>query len=295
MTRSPDGNEIDERSMVNLVEERLRERFTQPQPENPDSPQQQNFGCEVSGSKVMAPSAKKPDEVATNKVLPETMAGALKSESLSPKTPKTTNAAKGCAEDLECGLAPHETRETSRSRFALYVVLAVLAACAGTALIFLEHERMAKLNPSLLASITAPLLAQLCKPFTHYLEHGVWMPSRALGSGGMPSGHAAAVVSLATCSGIRAGWDSNEFAIAATLMMIVLYDACHVRLESEHHAVILNEMMQHLSEQHPVRRVTQKECGATGFLKTKIGHYKRELAGGSIVGVCAGLLFSTIK
>lgn len=275
---SAEGSKNDQSSVVKVLEERLRERCIQLQPENPDPPQQQSCDC-GSRSMVAAPSTKKPQQIATNKVIPVT----------------TSDPPKGSDEDLECGLTAHETRETGHSHLALYVALAVLGACVGTALIVIEHERMVKLNPSLFASISAPVLAQLCKPFTHYLEHGVWMPSRALGSGGMPSGHAASVVGLATCSGIRAGWDSNEFAIAATLMMIVMYDACHVRLESEHHAIILNEMVQHLSEQHPVRRVARKECGATGLLKTKIGHYKRELAGGSIVGVCAGLLFSTIK
>lgn len=293
---SHDGNALDHSSLVKVLVARLMERCTQSSPEVPEPLQEQSCSCQ-SGCKVAPPSANKSvsvlEEIAMEKEHPQ-IVSAWKTET-QPSSGRYRDA-KRSDEDLELGSAADDTRETSSSHLAIYVALAVLGACVATALIVMEHERMTKVNPSLLASITAPVLAQLCKPFTHYLEHGVWLPSRALGSGGMPSGHAASVVSLATCSGIRAGWESNEFAIAATLMMIVMYDACHVRLESEHHAVILNEMAQHLPERHLVRSVMRKQChGTTGFLKEKIGHYKRELAGGSIVGVCAGILFSTIK
>eukprot|EP00930_Biecheleria_cincta_P101032 TRINITY_DN92666_c0_g1_i1.p1 TRINITY_DN92666_c0_g1~~TRINITY_DN92666_c0_g1_i1.p1 ORF type:complete len:294 (+),score=44.27 TRINITY_DN92666_c0_g1_i1:120-1001(+) len=292
---SMEGTDLDQSKMVEFLEERLRERCIVPSPEVPDSPEEKSYICQSlsKGAPPSKDSVSVLEEISMVKEHPETVS-AWNSETR-PSSGRSYHA-KVSDEDPELGLTALETSETNDSRLALYVALAVLVVCLGTALIVMEHERMAKVNPSLIASITAPMLAQLCKPFTHYFEHGVWSPSRALGSGGMPSGHAASVVSLATCSGMRAGWESNEFAIAATLMMIVMYDACHVRLESEHHAVILNEMAQHLSDEHSVRSLMRKQTrGTTGFLKTKIGHYKRELAGGSIVGVCAGLLVSTIK
>lgn len=47
--------------------------------------------------------------------------------------------------------------------------------------------------------------------------------------GGMPSSHTATVISLCTCIGCLAGWDSHIFAVAGVFAFITMFDAIKVR------------------------------------------------------------------
>lgn len=50
-----------------------------------------------------------------------------------------------------------------------------------------------------------------------------------LQSGGMPSSHTAAVVSMALLGGLREGFDTSLFALSAVFTVIVAHDAIKVR------------------------------------------------------------------
>src|SRR5436189_2649927 len=78
-------------------------------------------------------------------------------------------------------------------------------------------------------SLIASSLAQFLKPFVHKLRTGEFDWHHIASTGGMPSSHSAIVAALATGVGLKDGFDSGSFAVAAVFAMIVTYDASGVR------------------------------------------------------------------
>ena len=97
-------------------------------------------------------------------------------------------------------------------------------------------------NKFLITGISAWLIAQLLKLLIHTIINRKFDLWRLFGDGGMPSGHSATVVSVATMCALNCGLGSVEFAISAILAIIVCHDATGVRLETGKQAVMLNEM-----------------------------------------------------
>jgi acid phosphatase family membrane protein YuiD len=64
-----------------------------------------------------------------------------------------------------------------------------------------------------------------------------------IGTGGMPSSHAAGVSALATGIGLEQGFDSALFAAAATFALVTMFDAQGVRRSTGQQATVLNKMM----------------------------------------------------
>ena len=140
-------------------------------------------------------------------------------------------------------------------------------------------------NHALVAALIAMMLAQFIKPFVHYLMYKEWDPAQMFGSGGMPSSHSAFVCSLALVTGMRAGFDSEVFAVAAVFGIIVLYDAANVRWQSGLHAQRINQILRELFRGQPISEDTLKEV---------IGHTPRQVYAGAIFGLIVGLLVEVI-
>ena len=64
------------------------------------------------------------------------------------------------------------------------------------------------------------------------------------GSGGMPSSHSALIVAMATSVGRCVGFASTQFAIAACVAAIVMYDAANVRRAAGKQAELLNKIVE---------------------------------------------------
>lgn len=64
-----------------------------------------------------------------------------------------------------------------------------------------------------------------------------------IGTGGMPSSHAAGVTALATGIGLQQGFDTAVFAVAATFALVTMFDAQGVRRSTGQQATVLNKMM----------------------------------------------------
>lgn len=64
-----------------------------------------------------------------------------------------------------------------------------------------------------------------------------------VGSGGMPSSHAAGVTAMATAIGLELGFNSVIFAMAAVLALVIMFDAQGVRRASGQQAEILNKIL----------------------------------------------------
>ena len=133
-------------------------------------------------------------------------------------------------------------------------------------------------NPFFVVGLSSWALAQVLKTIIHAGIYKKLEWERLFGDGGMPSGHSATVVSVATMSALVYGFESFEFAIAATLAIIVCHDAMGVRRETGKQATIIIEMVELLEA------MTKKDLPETK-LKEFVGHTPLQVIAGSIIGI----------
>lgn len=133
-------------------------------------------------------------------------------------------------------------------------------------------------NQFFLVGLSSWALAQVLKTLIHAAIYKKLEWERLFGDGGMPSGHSATVTSVATMSALVFGLGSFEFAIAATLAIIVCHDAMGVRRETGKQATIIIEMMELLEV------MTKKDLPETK-LKEFVGHTPLQVLAGSIIGI----------
>lgn len=136
-------------------------------------------------------------------------------------------------------------------------------------------------NKILLISIFSCLLAQFIKIFTGKEKRVDF--KRMVMSGGMPSSHSSFVTALATLVGYERGFESVEFAIAAVLAIIVMYDASGVRRAVGKQATILNQIIEDFFH----GKFDQHEK-----LKELVGHSPKEVLFGALLGIIIGILFA---
>ena len=102
-----------------------------------------------------------------------------------------------------------------------------------------------------------------------------------VGTGGMPSTHAAGVTALCVAIGQQVGFHSPLFAVVVAFTVITLFDAQGVRRWSGRQAQILNKMME---DMYFERRIQEQR------LKELLGHTPIEVFAGMGVGLATGLL-----
>lgn len=129
-----------------------------------------------------------------------------------------------------------------------------------------------------MASICGWLVAQILKTLIHMWFSRKFVAERLVGSGGMPSSHSATVCALATAAGIEYGGGSFEFAVAAILAIVVMYDAIGVRRETGIQAKVLNEMMEMFDKMGKEMSVEEK-------LKEFVGHTPLQVLMGALLGI----------
>lgn len=105
---------------------------------------------------------------------------------------------------------------------------------------------------------------------------------RFIGSGGMPSSHAAFVMSLTMAVGFENGFDSATFAISAVLAFVVMYDAAGIRRSAGQQAAILNKLVESV--------VKADFPGTEKKLKELLGHTPIEVFGGAILGIIIAII-----
>jgi acid phosphatase family membrane protein YuiD len=91
-------------------------------------------------------------------------------------------------------------------------------------------------------------------------------------SWGMPSWHSAITTSLTTAIAIKNGIYSDEFAIAISFTVIIIYDAINIRHEAGKHAEAINEI------------IWKKKFNES------LGHLPSEVFVGSLVGIATALI-----
>jgi len=96
--------------------------------------------------------------------------------------------------------------------------------------------------PFVLSIVVTWSVANVMKPLITLIREKKINRSTIATKGGMPSGHSALVVSLATALFLETGL-SPVFATGAVLAILVMYDAVLVRSEIEKQARILNRLL----------------------------------------------------
>lgn len=101
-----------------------------------------------------------------------------------------------------------------------------------------------------------------------------------LGTGGMPSTHAAGVTALSTSVGFHSGFGSPLFAATLAFTVITLFDAQGVRRWSGRQAQVLNKILEDMYFQ---RRIQEQR------IKELLGHTPIEVLAGMGLGVAIAL------
>ncbi len=140
-------------------------------------------------------------------------------------------------------------------------------------------------NGTLLTALAATGAAQILKVLLVVVTERRVALGRLLETGGMPSSHTAAVTALATSLGLRFGWGSPQFAIAAVFGGIVMYDATGIRRAAGVQAELINDLVQELA--HLFDEGFQPQA-----LKTLLGHTYPQVLVGALVGITTALLIA---
>ncbi|MFC1754922.1 divergent PAP2 family protein [Thermoproteota archaeon] len=103
-----------------------------------------------------------------------------------------------------------------------------------------------------------------------------------IGTGGMPSSHAAGASALAITAGFDYGFNSGIFALAIVFAMVTMFDAQGVRRSTGSQAKILNTVMEDIYWKGKIQDEKLKEL---------IGHTPVEVIAGSIIGILIAIIF----
>ncbi len=141
-------------------------------------------------------------------------------------------------------------------------------------------------NFVLVTALCASLLAQLIKVLLNLFIFHRFIAERMWGAGGMPSSHSATVCAMVVATGRFCGVSSPDFAIAAVLSIIVMYDAMGVRYETGEQAKLLNRMFNEWMDQGtpPFSFLGGKK------LKEMVGHTPIEVVTGALLGIALGFV-----
>ncbi|MBR3305794.1 MAG: divergent PAP2 family protein [Lachnospiraceae bacterium] len=142
-------------------------------------------------------------------------------------------------------------------------------------------------NPVLMSAVSSWFIAQIMKAILHTCLTRSFIPERLIGTGGMPSSHSATVTGLATSVLITKGPGSVEFALAASLAIIVMYDALGIRRQAGKHAQVLNEMMETMER---MEEIDWNSLSPDERLKEFLGHTPLQVAVGVVIGIGMALI-----
>ncbi len=141
--------------------------------------------------------------------------------------------------------------------------------------------RELKLNHLFLVTITAWCFAQILKVIFGVIRTRKFDFRWFIGTGGMPSAHAAGASALAITAGFDYGFNSGIFALAIVFAMVTMFDAQGVRRSTGSQARILNRVMEDIYWKGKIQEARLKEL---------IGHTPIEVIMGSIIGILIAII-----
>lgn len=131
-------------------------------------------------------------------------------------------------------------------------------------------------NKMFLTVLVAWVLAQTVKVAIGVVQEKRFNFKWFVGSGGMPSSHAATVTALATSVGFTYGFSSSFFAVAFFFAFIIMFDAQGVRRQSGRQAEILNKIIEDIYLNKGVKQERLMEL---------LGHTPIQVFIGAAIGV----------
>jgi acid phosphatase family membrane protein YuiD len=137
-------------------------------------------------------------------------------------------------------------------------------------------------NEILIITLTVWAIAQTMKVFIGVLQERRFNFRWFIGTGGMPSSHAAGAAAMATACGLRAGFDSVIFALAAVFALVTMFDAQGVRRSTGLQAEILNKILDDIYWRGRIE---------SNRLVELIGHTPIQVLIGAVVGSGLAILF----
>jgi len=143
----------------------------------------------------------------------------------------------------------------------------------------------------LVTALTANLIAQVAKVFSHYYKTGEWNPRWVYASGGFPSSHSSTVTALTLSIGIQNGFNTSLFAVTCIFSFIVMYDACHVRYYTGKNIELTQQLVKDLRD---MMNVPLSDPVYQEKLKTVLGHKFIEVVGGFFVGLILPILLAPL-
>lgn len=135
-------------------------------------------------------------------------------------------------------------------------------------------------NNILIITLGAWIFTQCVKVFLGVIREKRFNFRWFIGTGGMPSSHAAGATALATTCGLKLGFDSPTFALAAVFALVTMFDAQGVRRETGQQAEILNKILEDIYWKGKVEPTRLKEL---------IGHTPIQVFIGAIIGLLIAL------
>ncbi|VAW15903.1 hypothetical protein MNBD_BACTEROID05-272 [hydrothermal vent metagenome] len=124
--------------------------------------------------------------------------------------------------------------------------------------------------------------AQAIKVFLGVIREKKFNFKWFIGTGGMPSSHAAGAAALSTMCGLAAGFQSVEFALATVFAIVTMFDAQGVRRSSGQQAVILNQILEDIYWKGKVENDRVREL---------LGHTPLQVIMGALFGIFMALVF----
>ncbi len=121
-------------------------------------------------------------------------------------------------------------------------------------------------------------LAQVSKLFVELIQHRRFRLAVLFETGGMPSSHSALVTGTAAGIGWQLGFNDPEFALAAAVAFVVMYDASGIRRASGLIAARINLLPKEVLLEH-----------FDSPLKENLGHSRLEVFVGSLLGPAIAL------
>ncbi|MBM3247898.1 MAG: divergent PAP2 family protein [Candidatus Omnitrophica bacterium] len=135
-------------------------------------------------------------------------------------------------------------------------------------------------NKILWITLSAWFIAQTIKVFLGVVREKKFNFRWFIGTGGMPSSHAAGVSAFATTCGFNVGFDTAIFAGAVVFAIVTMFDAQGVRRSTGQQAEILNKIMDDIYWRGKIDESRLKEL---------IGHTPIEVIVGSVLGILIAL------
>jgi len=136
-------------------------------------------------------------------------------------------------------------------------------------------------NVFLWAPLFSGFLAQLMKFFWHFIRKKQPDFRQLFLTGGMPSAHSSAVMTLSTLVGIKEGFGSLIFGVTLFFSLVIMYDAAGLRRAAGMQATVINRMLRELQLEGRV---------SEGRLRELLGHTPLEVIAGGALGIFIGVI-----